>query len=48
MREEISRILDAFRNEPFIFNLGHGVLPSTPLKHVIDLCEFIAERGLQD
>jgi uroporphyrinogen decarboxylase len=48
MREETSRILDAFRNGPFIFNLGHGILPSTPLKHVIDLCEFIAERGLQD
>ena len=48
MREETSRILDAFRNGPFIFNLGHGVLPSTPLKHVIELCEFIAERGLQD
>ena len=46
MREEISRILEVLNNEPFIFNLGHGVLPATPLQHVFDLCEFIAEwRG---
>jgi uroporphyrinogen decarboxylase len=27
-------ILEAFGNGPFIFNLGHGVLPDTPLSHV--------------
>lgn len=49
MREETARILEAYNKEPFIFNLGHGVLPSTPLQHVFDLCEFIAEwRGLGD
>jgi uroporphyrinogen decarboxylase len=27
-------ILEAFGSGPFIFNLGHGVLPDTPLSHV--------------
>ena len=28
------RILDAFATRPHIFNLGHGILPDTPIAHV--------------
>jgi uroporphyrinogen decarboxylase len=30
----VDRILEAFSEGPFIFNLGHGILPQTPLAHV--------------
>jgi len=30
----IDQILEAFAAGPFIFNLGHGVLPQTPIAHV--------------
>jgi uroporphyrinogen decarboxylase len=26
--------METFADGPFIFNLGHGVLPDTPLTHV--------------
>ena len=37
MRDEIQRILDHLNAGPFIFNLGHGIIPETPPDHVTDL-----------
>jgi uroporphyrinogen decarboxylase len=33
----VDAVLDAFREGPFIFNLGHGVVPDTPVTHVDQL-----------
>jgi uroporphyrinogen decarboxylase len=30
----VDQVLDAFAAKPFIFNLGHGILPETPISHV--------------
>jgi uroporphyrinogen decarboxylase len=30
----VDDVLDAFAGKPFIFNLGHGIVPETPLAHV--------------
>jgi len=30
----VDQVLAAFADRPFIFNLGHGVLPETPIAHV--------------
>ena len=34
MFRDIDHILDAFANRPHIFNLGHGITPSTPTENV--------------
>ncbi len=32
--EAVDAVLAAFAGRPFIFNLGHGILPETPIAHV--------------
>ena len=39
------RILAAFRHRPHIFNLGHGILPETPIAHVERLVDLVRRRG---
>jgi uroporphyrinogen decarboxylase len=38
---EAGRILDALGHGPFIFNLGHGVVPETPPEHVAELAAIV-------
>ena len=38
---EMKRILDGFGKGPFIFNLGHGVLPGTPPENVARVAELV-------
>jgi uroporphyrinogen decarboxylase len=30
----VDQVLEAFADRPFIFNLGHGIMPDTPIAHV--------------
>lgn len=43
MRYDINRILECLSSKPFIFNLGHGIVPSTPPDHVARLADQIRE-----
>ncbi|NQW11904.1 MAG: uroporphyrinogen decarboxylase [Alphaproteobacteria bacterium] len=37
LRAETDRIVDALSAGPFVFNLGHGIVPQTPPEHVAEL-----------
>ena len=39
--ERIDQIVSAFANRPHIFNLGHGIVPETPIEHVARLVDRV-------
>jgi uroporphyrinogen decarboxylase len=41
--DSATRILDALGNGPFVFNLGHGVIPPTPPANVAELAALIGK-----
>jgi uroporphyrinogen decarboxylase len=41
MASPVARILAAFADRPHIFNLGHGILPDTPIAHVEQLLALV-------
>lgn len=47
LEQAVGSILSAFSERPHIFNLGHGILPDTPIAHVEHLLELVrGERRL--
>lgn len=41
--EAVHKILRTFTDGPFIFNLGHGILPQTPPEHVERVAELVRQ-----
>jgi uroporphyrinogen decarboxylase len=46
MFEEAKRYLDFFKDRPYIFNLGHGILPQTNPNNVKKLVDFVRSYNL--
>ena len=44
MEARIGAILEAMRGRPFVFNLGHGIVPQTPPEHVGRLVELVRKH----
>jgi uroporphyrinogen decarboxylase len=43
MRQAVTRLRSTLTKGPYIFNLGHGVLPETPPEHVAALAQMMNE-----
>lgn len=41
MEERVLEILEAYKDRPHVFNLGHGVTPPTPIKNVERVVEIV-------
>jgi uroporphyrinogen decarboxylase len=46
IEREVFQILKVFSNKPFIFNLGHGILPQTPIENVELVLKIINNPSL--
>ena len=45
VKKQAAHILDSVKGKPgHIFNLGHGILPHTPVEHVAALVDFVHEH----
>ena len=45
MERRVAEIIEGFAARPHIFNLGHGIVPETPIAHVERLVELVRGRG---
>lgn len=45
LEEAVPPIIAGFATRPHIFNLGHGILPATPLEHVTRLVELVRQEA---
>jgi uroporphyrinogen decarboxylase len=41
----VDRVIDALAGRPHVFNLGHGILPDTPIAHVERLLKRVRKDG---
>ncbi|MEX0921370.1 MAG: uroporphyrinogen decarboxylase [Rhodovibrionaceae bacterium] len=41
LEQAVAQILESLSGGPFIFNLGHGIVPQTPVEHVTRLVELV-------
>jgi len=44
LEQSARHILDVFQDRPHIFNLGHGILPDTPIEHVEKLLKIVRDE----
>ena len=43
LRKEINKYLEIFKNHPYVFNLGHGILPETKIEMVEELVKIVRD-----
>ena len=41
VKKQINKYLEIFKDHPYVFNLGHGILPETQVEMVYELVETV-------
>jgi uroporphyrinogen decarboxylase len=45
LEEAVQFILSTLKGHPYIFNLGHGILPATPPDHVAQVLNWVRSQA---
>ena len=43
LRKQVTNYLEIFKSHPYVFNLGHGILPETQIEMVQELVKIVRE-----
>ena len=43
LKVEVNKYLEIFRDHPYVFNLGHGILPETKIEMVEELVKIVRD-----
>ena len=43
LKKEVNKYLEIFKNHPYVFNLGHGILPETKIEMVEELVKIVRD-----
>ena len=43
LKKEVNKYLDIFKDHPYVFNLGHGILPETKIDMVEELVKIVRD-----
>ena len=43
LRKEVNKYLEIFKDHPYVFNLGHGILPETKIEMVEELIKIVRD-----
>ena len=41
LKKEVKKYLNIFKDHPYVFNLGHGILPETKIEMVEELVKIV-------
>ena len=41
IKKEVTKYLELFKDHPYVFNLGHGILPETQIETVEELVKIV-------
>ena len=44
LKKEVDYLRNLISDRPYIFNLGHGILPETPQQNLTDIISYIREE----
>ena len=43
INKEVNKYLEIFKDHPYVFNLGHGILPETKVEMVEELVKIVRD-----